>query len=131
MPGAKRTSPVVVSPDHAHEYTAQGFLIIRHRPGPPLGRGFSVTVTVPSIDRIRSCISFGDDDVTDCAAVRARYPDFAGHLAAGENEALSAALRRAESVGRPLGDAAVLQRLEEIAGRSLMRGKRGPKPKSE
>ena len=41
----------------------------------------------------------GDDGVTDSTEVRARYPDFAGHIAAGEDEALSAALRRAESVG--------------------------------
>ena len=73
----------------------------------------------------------GDDGVTDCAAVRARYPDFAGHIAAGEDEALSAALRRAESSGRPLGDAAFLHRLEEITGRPLTPGKRGPKPKTE
>ena len=90
-----------------------------------------ISVTVHFIDRIRSCISFGDDDVTDCAAVRARYPDFAGHIAAGEDEALSAALRRAESVGRPLGDAAFLQRPEEITGRPLMPGKLRPEPITE
>ncbi len=53
-----------------------------------------------------------DDQVTDTGPVRARYPDFAALIAAREDEALSKALRRAESIARPLGDAAFLDRLE-------------------
>jgi putative transposase len=37
-------------------------------------------------------------------------------------------LRRAESIGRPLGDETFLARLETLTRRSLKPGKRGPKP---
>ena len=69
-----------------------------------------------------------DDHVTDLGPVRARYPDFAALIAARVDEALSKARRRAESIGRPLGDAAFLDRLEHLTGRSLRSAKRGPKP---
>ena len=70
-----------------------------------------------------------DEGVTDTGPVRARHPDFAALIAAGEDEELSEAMRRAESVGRPLGDAAFLDRLEGLTGRALRPAKRGPKPK--
>ncbi len=69
-----------------------------------------------------------DDHVTDTGPVRARYPDFAALIAAREDETLSKALRRAESIGRPLGDEAFLDRLEHLTGRSHRPAKRGPKP---
>ena len=69
-----------------------------------------------------------DDHVTDTGPVSARYPDFAALIAAREDDGLSRALRRAESIGRPLGDAAFLDRLEHLTGRSLRLTKRGPKP---
>ncbi len=69
-----------------------------------------------------------DDHVTDTGPVRARYPDFAALIAACEDEALSRALRRAESIGRPLGDATFLDRLEHLTGRAVRPAKRGPKP---
>ncbi len=65
-----------------------------------------------------------DDHVTDMGPVRARYPDFAALIAAHEDEVLSNALRRAESIGRPLGDAAFLDRLEHLTGRTLRPAKR-------
>jgi putative transposase len=46
----------------------------------------------------------------------------------GEDEDLSRALRRAETVGRPLGDTAFLEALERQTGRILWPAKRGPKP---
>ena len=66
--------------------------------------------------------------VTDTSPVRARNPDFAALIAAHQDEALSNAPRRAESIGRPLGDATFLERLEHLTGRSLRPAKRGPKP---
>ena len=42
----------------------------------------------------------GGDGVTDPEPLRARVPDFAAFPRAGEDEALSAALRRAETIGR-------------------------------
>jgi len=70
-----------------------------------------------------------DDGLTTSAPVMARYPDLAEHIAAGEDEALSQRLRRAESVGRPLGSEAFLARLEAQSGRTLKPGKRGPAPR--
>jgi putative transposase len=67
------------------------------------------------------------DGLTLTAAVQARIPDMAGLLAAGEDEALSRGLRRAETIGRPLGAKAFLERLEQEAGRALAPARRGPK----
>jgi putative transposase len=67
--------------------------------------------------------------LTDTAPVRERYPDFAALIAAGEDEDLSMALRRAETIGRPLGDAAFMKTLERRTGRILRPAKRGPKPR--
>jgi putative transposase len=69
-----------------------------------------------------------DAGVTARTKVLDRFPDFAGLIAGGEDEALSNRLRRAETIGRPLGAEAFLQRLERQAGRTLKAGKRGPRP---
>jgi putative transposase len=71
-----------------------------------------------------------DDGVTAKAPVLSRYPDFADLIAAGEDEALSQRLRRAEAVGRPLGGEAFIARLEAESGRALKPGKRGRRPKA-
>ncbi len=69
------------------------------------------------------------DTLAGTAPVRERYPDFAAFIAAGEDEDLSMALRRAETIGRPLGDAAFMKTLERRTGRILRPAKRGPKPR--
>ena len=69
------------------------------------------------------------DGVTAIEPVRLRYPDFAALLAAGEDEVLSTRLRKAESVGRPLGDEGFLARIETLSGRILKRATPGPKRK--
>ena len=66
------------------------------------------------------------DGLTDTAPVLDRVADFAAMLRGGEDEALSAALRRAETVGRPLGDGAFLDWIEAKLGRDAKPGKRGP-----
>ncbi|HWE05124.1 MAG TPA: hypothetical protein VG274_00345, partial [Rhizomicrobium sp.] len=40
-------------------------------------------------------------------------------------------LRRAESIGRPLGDDRFIGKLEAMTRRLLKPGKRGPKPRAE
>jgi len=67
--------------------------------------------------------------LTDTAPVRERFPHFAALIAAGEDEDLSMALRRAETIGRPLGDTAFLKALERRTGRTLRPARRGPKPR--
>jgi putative transposase len=69
----------------------------------------------------------GADGLTTAEPVRRRYPDFAELIAAGEDEAMSRRLRRAESIGRPLGDEGFVGRLEAQSGRALKPAKRGPK----
>lgn len=68
------------------------------------------------------------DGLTAVEPVRSRYPDFAAVLAAGEDEAASTRLRRAEQIGRPLGGRDFLDRLERESGRPLAAGRRGRKP---
>lgn len=71
------------------------------------------------------------DGLTRTEPVLERYPDIADRIAAGEDEALSASLRRAETIGRPAGDHAFLEALERQSGRSLAPGRRGRKPRPE
>jgi putative transposase len=71
-----------------------------------------------------------DDGLTATAPVSERFPDLAERIAAGEDEAVSARLRRAEPIGRPVGGAAFIAGLERPTGRSLAPARRGPKPKA-
>jgi putative transposase len=70
-----------------------------------------------------------DDGLTATAAVAARYPDFAALIAAGEDAGASRRLRRAETIGRPIGSAAFLERLETDSGRTLAPARRGRRRK--
>ena len=70
----------------------------------------------------------GEDGLTTVAPVLARWPRFAELIARGSDEAAFARLRRAETIGRPLGDDDFIARLERLSGRTLRRAKPGPKP---
>lgn len=74
---------------------------------------------------VRAQLGIESDLLTDVAAVRARAPEFAELLRSVENEEAAMRLRRAESVGRPVGSAAFLDRLERQYGRSVKASKRG------
>ena len=50
-------------------------------------------------------------------------------IRAGEEDVRFNALRRAETIGRPIGSGAFMKHAEAISGRSLKPAKRGPKPK--
>ena len=69
-----------------------------------------------------------DDKVAALEPVLERYPRFAELIAMGPAPELFERLRRAETIGRPLGDEAFIAELERLTGRSLKPGKRGPKP---
>ena len=64
------------------------------------------------------------------AETRKRVPDFAALLNAAEDEESTVRLRRAESVGRPIGSAAFLDTLEKDYGRTLS-PKPGGRPRRE
>jgi putative transposase len=66
------------------------------------------------------------DGLTDTAPVLERVGDFAGLLRVGEDDMLSAVIRRAETIGRPLGDEAFMAHIEAVSGRDMRPGKRGP-----
>ena len=70
-----------------------------------------------------------DDHVVKVAPALERLGDFATFLGEDFDEALDyAALRKAESVGRPVGSLEWLEDMEVRTGKRLRPMKRGPKP---
>jgi len=69
--------------------------------------------------------------MTQTAPVLGRVPDFAALLRSGEDASLSAALRKSEGTGRPLGSSDFLDRVETLLGRDPEPGKRGLKAKAD
>ena len=65
------------------------------------------------------------DGLTDTAPVAARFDNFAELLRAGEDAAASMALRRAETIGRPLGDRSFQEHVNAAIGRDPAPRKRG------
>ena len=65
-----------------------------------------------------------DDGITT-PAFGERIPDLSAAIEAGEDLELSTRLRKAERIGRPLGDTAFLEQLEAHSGRRLAPGKPG------
>jgi putative transposase len=68
------------------------------------------------------------DGLTAVAPVLARFPRFAELIEQGPDPDLFERLRRAETIGRPLGDDGFIGRLEALTRRTLKPAKRGPKP---
>jgi putative transposase len=70
-----------------------------------------------------------DDGVVSTAPVLGRVGDFTAFLDEAFDEAFAyAALRKAESIGRPVGSPEWLEDMETRTGLSLKPKKRGPKP---
>ena len=81
-----------------------------------------------TLNPVRAHLAGVDDNVVRVAPVHERVGDFAQFLAASfDEDAAYAALRRAETIGRPVGDADWLAALEAQTGRRLRPGKRGRK----
>ena len=79
----------------------------------------------------RALIAGVDDHVVKVAPALERVADFAAFLGEEFDEALSyAALRKAESVGRPVGSKLWLAEMEARTGLKLAPQKRGPAPQS-
>jgi putative transposase len=77
----------------------------------------------------RSLMAGKDDHVVRVAPALERVGDFAAFLGEDFDEALTyAALRKAETVGRPVGSAAWLADMEARSGKQLAPGKRGRRP---
>jgi len=80
---------------------------------------------------VRAQSSGRDDGVTTLAPVRARYPDFANFLSEQADDAMIERLRRAESIGRPIGNRKFLDTVERKTRRVLRPAKPGPKPRDD
>jgi putative transposase len=79
---------------------------------------------------VRGHLSGRADDVTTLAPIRDRFPRFADVLDRELEAELVAALRAAETIGRPLGDPRFVRALETITRRRLHPQERGPKLKA-
>jgi putative transposase len=77
---------------------------------------------------VHAHLSGREDGVTMLSPVRDRFPDFSAFIATNTDEAAMMRLRRAESIGRPLGNDDFIRRLEAETGRPLKPAKRGPRP---
>ncbi len=77
---------------------------------------------------VNAHLSGKDDKLVKVHPVLERCPDFAVLLESGENEIMDMALRKAETVGRPIGHSDWLDTMERITGRNFRPQKRGPKP---
>jgi putative transposase len=76
---------------------------------------------------VKAHLAGADDRVVRVAPVIERFGDFAAFLAEEVDEAAAfAPLRRAESIGRPIGSPDWIAALERRTGRSLAPGKPGP-----
>lgn len=80
---------------------------------------------------VRAHLAGCDDEVVRVAPALERTGDFRTFLGEDFDEALTyAALRQAESVGRPVGSKEWLTEMEARTGLALAPGKRGPRPKA-
>lgn len=77
---------------------------------------------------VHAHLSGTPDMLTTLSPLLDRVPDIAAFLAAPPDEAAFERLRRAETIGRPVGGDAFLLRLEAQTQRTLRPAKRGPKP---
>ncbi len=81
---------------------------------------------------IRAILAGVDDGVVKVAPVLERIDNFAEFLREPFDEDTAyAALRRAETIGRPIGDPEWLNALEKRTGRSLAPAKRGRKSQNK
>lgn len=79
----------------------------------------------------RALLGLVDDGLTNSAPVHERWPDLAALLESAEDEERTMRLRKAESIGRPIGSEAWLTALEAQSGRVLKPAKRGRQSREE
>jgi putative transposase len=76
----------------------------------------------------RAHLTGAGDGLTETGALGIPAADWTGFLAAGLDDVALETIRKGERTGRPLGDAAFVERLEGATGRRLARQRPGPKP---
>jgi putative transposase len=80
---------------------------------------------------VHAHLSGRPDGLTALEPVRDRYPRFSDLIETDPDPRAFERLRRAETIGRPLGDDAFINALETQTQRPLRPAKRGPKAKAD
>ena len=93
----------------------------------PVRAGLTERATGWRWSSARTLLGMDDDGVTAAEAIGHRWPDLAALLDSAEEDERTARLRRAETVGRPIGSPEFVERLAAASGRKLVPEKRGPK----
>ena len=110
--------------DEAHLYNAFAYISLN-----PVRAGLVREPQDWPWSSVRAHMAGEDDAITSVAPALSRTGDFAAFLGRHWDEKLFDPLRRAEIIGRPVGDAKFLEGLEEKLNRKLTPRKRGPKGK--
>ncbi len=113
-----------VAMDHDHAMAALRYVLLN-----PVRAKLCAKPEMWPWSSARAYVLSKDDGLTQRATYAELCPDFKALLQPSpEKEMAEDLLRKAESVGRPLGSAAFLTRQERKLGRTLKPAKRGPKP---
>ncbi|WOE74794.1 hypothetical protein [Alterisphingorhabdus coralli] len=78
---------------------------------------------------VRAHLAEEDDGLVTVAPILQRYGRFAEFMGEAPDAEAVQRLQRAETIGRPVGDADWLEQMEERSGKRLRPRKRGPKVK--
>jgi putative transposase len=114
-----------VAMDEAHFVTALRYVALN-----PVRAGMVRRAQDWPWSSTRALIAGQSTRFVDVQPALGRVGDFAAFLSEDFHEALTyAALRKAESTGRPIGSDAWLANMEALTGRSLAPKKRGPQPR--
>ena len=113
-----------VAMDEAHLYAALRYVALN-----PVRAGLVAKAQDWPWSSVRAHLAGDSDGIIVVAPALDRVSDFAAFLSEDFDEAMTyAALRKAESVGRPVGSKEWLAEMEARTGMVLAPGKRGPKP---
>jgi putative transposase len=115
-----------VAMDEEHLYAALRYVALN-----PVRAGLVARAQDWAWSSARAQLGLGHDAITDIRATLERIPDFGALLAAAEHEEATMRLRRAESIGRPIGSAEFLKQLEARYDRKLTPARRGPRPQEQ
>jgi putative transposase len=78
---------------------------------------------------VRAHLSGKDDSVVTTKPMLERVNNWASYLASGDNDQVLDKIRLHTGTGRPAGDKSFIEKLETLTGRSLKKGRPGPKPR--
>lgn len=115
-----------VAMDEAHVATAFAYVLLN-----PVRARLAARAVDWKWSSARAYLKGADDGLTETGPIRERFDDVAALLDDDAALARIPRLRRAETIGRPLGSDKFLAGLERRTGRTLAPAKRGPKPHSE